>query len=241
VGEKYLKDLKAKEEFPTRVLESVEALANFLVSEVRLVEKSGEGNRREAREMVPLDKVKDPAALARELRWRVRMAMGAGSGDEGRSKPRLNAVAANGVVKRKREVTDVGAKSEEEVHTKNYQPKGWDMERRVPGGLSFLRRKAAKPQEDKAEEGWMEWDSNGMGQVAQQGEDEAEVEVKRDVTVRARRYVKDGMLYLERHRAERVLEIWRWEDASVGDGTLRSVKAEETPANNPEEGLAAQA
>ena len=91
VGERYLKDLKAKEEFSPRILESIESLAQFLVNEARLMERPVDSSsKREAKDMVPADKVKDPCALARELRWRVRLAAGAGSGDEGRGKIKYN-------------------------------------------------------------------------------------------------------------------------------------------------------
>src|ERR1700730_14607994 len=71
VGEKYLRDRRAKEDFPSRILESIEVLADFLVSEVRTMERGLESVRRDVRDQVPNDKVKDAPAVARELRWRV--------------------------------------------------------------------------------------------------------------------------------------------------------------------------
>ena len=76
VGEKYLRDLRSREDFTPRVLESIEALSEFLVSEARAMERSPESVKRDIRDQVPGDKVKDAPALARELRWRVRLAEG---------------------------------------------------------------------------------------------------------------------------------------------------------------------
>jgi len=82
VGERYCRDLKNKEEFSPRVLKSLDALAGFLVSEARTLERGSEIAKKEARESVPADRVKDPSLLARELRWRVRNAAGVDSDAE---------------------------------------------------------------------------------------------------------------------------------------------------------------
>ncbi|KAG9089737.1 JmjC domain-containing histone demethylation protein 1, partial [Ceratobasidium sp. 392] len=79
-ADKYVRDLKAKEEFSPRVLEGLTALASFLVGEARSIER---GTGKEAREHVPGDRIKEPGALARELRWRVRNARGVDSDGEG--------------------------------------------------------------------------------------------------------------------------------------------------------------
>src|ERR1700761_2249215 len=147
VAEKYLRDLKAKEDLPTRVMESIEALAIFLVSEIHTIERGSESGRREAKDMVPSDKVKDPHATARELRWRARLALGGHSGDEGKSKPKISHTV-NGSNKRKREAEDAKQSAEPEhiraVTYKHFKPRDWDVERRLPGGLSVVRRKAAR-------------------------------------------------------------------------------------------------
>ena len=46
------------------------------------MERGNDHAKREAREQVPNDRVKDAPALARELRWRVRLARGESSDDE---------------------------------------------------------------------------------------------------------------------------------------------------------------
>ena len=64
------------------MLESVETLAEFLVAEVRTMEHGSDSAKREAKEQVPSDRVKDAPALARELRWRVRLANGYASDED---------------------------------------------------------------------------------------------------------------------------------------------------------------
>ena len=93
-GEKYLRDLKAKEEFPPRVLDSVEVLAEFLVSEARTMERGTDQTKKEAKDQVPGDRIKDAGAMARELRWRVRLAGGYESDDDSRlrRKPKASSV-----------------------------------------------------------------------------------------------------------------------------------------------------
>lgn len=83
VAEKTLKDLKGKEEFPPRVLNGMDALARFLIKESRIMERSSssETARKDSKEQVPAT-IKDPTALAREFRWRVRLAAGHDSDDE---------------------------------------------------------------------------------------------------------------------------------------------------------------
>ena len=78
------------------MLDSVEALADFLVAEARTIERGTEQAKRVAKEEVPGDRVKDAPALARELRWRVRAANGWGSEDEGGAKGRRKGHTANG-------------------------------------------------------------------------------------------------------------------------------------------------
>ncbi|KAG8795110.1 JmjC domain-containing histone demethylation protein 1, partial [Serendipita sp. 399] len=124
VGEKYCKDLKAKEEFSPRVLKSLDALAGFLVSEARIIERGSEIAKKEAKENVPTDRVKDPSLLARELRWRVRSAAGVDSdtelGGEG-----------DDIVPVKREPGSIrqGTRKRRDDHStplfKNWQPPEW--------------------------------------------------------------------------------------------------------------------
>lgn len=152
VAEGYVRLLKTKEQpIPQRVLEGLVELMDFLMSEVRLIE--GVGNdvgRKEAREMVPGDKVKDPGALARELRWRLRVAVDGESGDEGGLRSRSGA-ATKHTTSRKRKRTaserlDDGLLVSRESSTaasdiarssmfRNFTPKPWDSVNTTKGNV----------------------------------------------------------------------------------------------------------
>lgn len=64
-------------------MNGMDALARFLVKESRILERSSstESARRDTKDQIP-GTIKDPTALARELRWRVRLAAGHDSDDE---------------------------------------------------------------------------------------------------------------------------------------------------------------
>lgn len=165
------------------------------MSEIRILERGTDQAKKEVKEQIPADRVKDAAAVARELRWRVRLAAGNASDDEGSS------VKTNGLgVKRKR-----AAEDEERPRFKNFKPRRWDntIEKSEEGEARIV--KAHKPSEDDGswKEQWVEW-TNGIGE-----HDGAEVQVKSrtETFVRVRRTV-DG---LERQRVERVVESWEWQ------------------------------
>ncbi|KZS99328.1 JmjC domain-containing histone demethylation protein 1 [Sistotremastrum niveocremeum HHB9708] len=210
VGEKYLRELKAKEDLPVRVLESIESLAQFLVNEARTMERGADPAQREAKDMVPTDKVKDPSALARELRWRVRIALGSGSGDEGKGKPKV-LPHVNGTNKRKRDAKDVGVKNPVDAEPtifKHFKPRHWDKELRHPGSVQTEKRQKGRPTLPLGED-WLEW-KDSSPEVRGDDAEEAEVESRHDLTIRARSFEENGILYVERHWAERKLEIWKW-------------------------------
>ncbi|KAH9951433.1 JmjC domain-containing histone demethylation protein 1 [Amylocystis lapponica] len=205
-GEKYLRDLKAKEEFTQRVLESVEALADFLVSEARTMERGTEPAKKEAKEQVPGDRVKDAAALARELRWRVRLASGYTSDDEGRSQRSKSGseLAINGSAnKRKRPASEVGG---EGGLFRNFKRKSWERVVEKPAEQESRVVKAPRPGE-KVDEVWTEWQEEL--DVAEGG-DEVAVDRRRDVVIKVRRTAKG----VERQRVERILEDWVWNSDS---------------------------
>ncbi|KAH8108208.1 jumonji protein [Cristinia sonorae] len=211
-AEKYLRDLKAKEEFPPRVLESVEALADFLVNEGRMMEKGSDQAKKEAKEQVPGDRIKDAPALARELRWRVRLAEGYGSDEDSASRnlKKRKAPATNGDAgwlpggpsKRKR-VSDEHEEAVASVY-RNFKPKTWDLVREKEGEEE--ERTAVKRRVDGDDDRWKEvW-----GAEVVDGDDEGEnvrVKSRRDVLVKVRRTGKG----LERHRVERIVEEWEWQ------------------------------
>ncbi|EEB97929.1 hypothetical protein MPER_02654 [Moniliophthora perniciosa FA553] len=106
------------------------ALADFLVSEARILERGSEHHKKEIKEQVPYDRVKDAPAVARELRWRVRHALGSTSDDESNSRDRngngnSTGVARNG--KRKRARSDSASETPPlTLRFKNFKPETWD-------------------------------------------------------------------------------------------------------------------
>lgn len=119
MGDKVLRDLKtpAGASIHSRVLSSMSALADFLVSEVRGLERGSEGVKKEVKDQIPSDRIKDAAAMARELRWRVRLATGYPSDNEGKASNRN---------KRKRSESGSPAAQEEGGAFRNFKPKTWD-------------------------------------------------------------------------------------------------------------------
>ncbi|KZV67975.1 Clavaminate synthase-like protein [Peniophora sp. CONT] len=197
VAESYLRSLRAKEDFPPRVLSSIESLSTFLVSQARVLERGNEGAKKEAREQVPADKVKDAGAVARELRWRVRLAKGVDSdGEEHHESEHLaNPV---GRPKRKRVITDEGMGG---AQFRNFQPKSWDAVVASSKNVEETRVKARPEAELAQDSEWMDVEGEG------DEKDRAVVSRREVVTVKARK-TPTG---LERHRVTSVLETWRWD------------------------------
>jgi F-box/leucine-rich repeat protein 10/11 len=202
-GEQYLRDLRSKEEFSLRVLESIGYLSTFLMAQARSIERGTESARKEAKEQVPLDRVKDPSAVARELRWRAKAAAGQDSGDENEEMVKkgdsvLNGLANAGELKRRR--LDLGGAHE--TIFRNFRPKVWDnvTERAAEEDLrAFETTRLVEGELSK----WLEWEDG-----ADEG-DRHPVQVKRrkEETTRVRRL---GPNRLERQRIERVVEEWVW-------------------------------
>lgn len=231
MAEKYLRDLKAKEEFSSRVLGSLEALSSYLVSEARTMERGSEAAKRDAKEQVPTDKVKDAPALARELRWRVRLTAGTTSDDEEHGRPPKKMLTngnanVNGGVKRKRSPIDIqGAETGTiRVQFRNFQPKGWDAVEDLPKEEETASVQAVYPDEVGWEQRWIKWDDEVLGGDGRQ----AMVERKREITVRVRKI--DGGV--ERQRIERTFEKWGWSGVSDEDVAEKDVemKLEEDPS-----------
>ena len=219
VADKYLRDLKAKEEFSPRILESLEALCSYLVLEVRTMERGSEAAKRDAKEHVPTDRIKDAPALARELRWRVRLAAGTTSDDEEHGRPVKKALTnggtnVNGGIKRKRspvemQGTETGT-TLGRVQFRNFQPKGWDVAEDLPKEEETQTVQAVYPEEVGWQQRWIKWDD---GALAGDAGRQALVERKREITIRARKI--DGGL--ERQRIERMFEKWEWSGVSDAD------------------------
>jgi hypothetical protein len=234
VGEKYLRDLKNREDFPQRVLEGIEALSQFLVSEVRIMERGTEQAKKEAKEQVPTDRVKDPAALARELRWRAKLAGGYLTDDEGPNPPptkdvqtSINGHLGNGVRhKRKRALTDELFEQVPHDNKRNYRPRLWDAVSESPADVGKRVVRCRKPEDGadwKAE--WMDWADEQIDNI--DGE-EADVVRQRNVIFKLQKTAHG----LERQRVERVIEEWFWR----GDNNRNSAEpsnAQTTAATSP--------
>ena len=225
-AEKYLRDLKAKEDFPPRVLESIEALADFLVHESRTMEKGSEQGKREAKDAVPGDRVKDAPALARELRWRVRLAEGCPSDEDvsSRNMKKRKALATNGDTastsanKRKRASEDhEDAETSVPSLFKNFQPKGWDVVRDSAGEEEEATMRVKRI--DDGSDGWKDVWSQEVVESSEDGE-EARMKRRRNVLVKVRRTAKG----LERHRVERVVEEWSWEEGTASEAEAMEVE-----------------
>jgi hypothetical protein len=211
----------------------MESLASFLISEVHALERGTEHARKIAKEHVPGERIKDPSALAREFRWRVRLASGYASDDEGhgRRKAKVHSAAVaevavngtNGHVhgKRKREspagvasavtaTTSSGMEdSQPRAIFKNFKPKTWDLEEEVKGEVQVRTTVAPQPIEgDEWAAAWADWKEDWEGS---EGATQVEVHARRDVLVRTRRTAKG----LERQRIERVSEEWVWGDEEM--------------------------
>jgi hypothetical protein len=208
VADKYLRDIKAKEEFSSRVFEGIEALACFLVSEVRTAEKGTDQAKKEAKEQIPADRVKDAAALARELRWRVRIAAGYGSDDEGLVRKDVKVVPlVNGAAGTKRKRGQVEQGEDRMAKFKNFKPRLWETVSEVASENDKRVVRASKPDRDQWTEHWVDWKDDATEGT---GADEADVNRRRDVIVKVRRTATG----VERQRVERVIEEWRWSEAS---------------------------
>ncbi|KAI0653207.1 hypothetical protein C8Q70DRAFT_1037857 [Cubamyces menziesii] len=225
-GEKYLRDLKAKEEFSPRVMESVEALADFLVSEARTMERGNESAKRQAKEEVPGDRIKDAPALARELRWRVRHAAGYSSEDESRGSRKTKATVngdgtANGIGNKRKRIAMENSEDSLELF-RNFKRPSWDRVEERPTEKESRMARVRKP--DTKVQDWAQAWVSGSGDAEVDDGEEAHVERKKDVIVKVRKTAKG----LERQRVERVLEEWVWN----GEGTS-TASPPHSSASNP--------
>ncbi|PFH47184.1 hypothetical protein AMATHDRAFT_68337 [Amanita thiersii Skay4041] len=199
VGDKYLRDLKgaSRVDIPSRVLASIVSLAEFLVSEARLLEKGNEHDKKEAKDQIPVDRIKDAPAMARELRWRTRLLVyGSASDDEIASK---DAVVTGGKRKRSAE-----SPSGDDGPFKNFRPKKWDstIETMVEKGKRIL--KVEKP-DDEWKDKWSTWKDMDVEQ--NEASKDAQVTHEQEVLVRVRKTARG----IERQRIERTVEEYVWE------------------------------
>jgi F-box/leucine-rich repeat protein 10/11 len=177
------------------------SLAEFLVSEARILERGSEQAKKEAKDQIPSERIKDAPAMARELRWRLKAAAGYSSDDDGPPAIRKGKEGMNG---NKRKRMDSGSLELDSRHFRNFMPKSWDrvMEKTTENETVRMRVKVPGSGDDWKEQ-WSGWDKDG-----DEDGDEAEVKRQREIVVKVRRTLK-GM---ERQRIERVVEEWLWDD-----------------------------
>ncbi|KIY51157.1 Clavaminate synthase-like protein [Fistulina hepatica ATCC 64428] len=222
VADKYLRDLRSSIYPSPRVLDSLEALADLLVSQVRVLEKAGRNEQdervdkaaKEVKEAIPSDRIKDPAGLARELRWRVKFARGESSDDEaGQGRMASTPLRADTFSrKRRRTDHDIGpstGQSVSSVQFRNFKPKVWDEIAQQENSTHFTTRPCGKPMpgEDDWIAAWMKWDGDEERMSVEDDKGTlglASVQVRRHVATKVRRTAEG----LERQRVDRIHEQW---------------------------------
>lgn len=195
VADKYLRDLKASAgaSLPPRVVTSIIALADFLVSEVRTLEHGSEQAKKEVKDQIPADRVKDAAATARELRWRSNLAGGYTS--DGEDSHGLNGHQQGHRSLKRKQTSSESPSKDEPVRFKNFRPRKWECIVDEMGESEWRTVKLLRPQEDlKA------WRDDEVGDA------EADVTARRNTIVKIRRTEKG----LQRERVDRVVEEWVW-------------------------------
>lgn len=209
------------------MLESIEVLSDFLVSEVRTMERGSESLRRDVRDQVPNDKVKDAPAVARELRWRVRLAQGYASDGDQSGRFRAGEPLTKDVGRKRKRDTEFSHTVQGDARFRNFQPKIWEAlaEEQEEG----VRHLTVQPAQDISSlvEGWKDWKEEPIMSQMVNG-DKVEVGRRRQVIVKTRRTVNG----LERQRVERVVETWNWDDvedanaeSATGSGDAETVAA----------------
>lgn len=176
------------------------------------MERGIEHAKKEAKDQVPGDRVKDAFAMARELRWRVRLANGYTSDDDSRNRRKGDPVATTNAThgnvagkKRKRVEEDMDGRGSSGTFM-HYKPRPWDVVVARPTQMEQKTLKVSRPsisRTDWADE-WVEWqDFNETADAP-----ETVMKQRRDVIVKVRRTGQG----IERQRVERVLENWTWDD-----------------------------
>ncbi|KAK7466936.1 JmjC domain-containing histone demethylation protein 1 [Stygiomarasmius scandens] len=198
VADKYLKDLKTPNgvSLPPRVLTSISSLVDFLMSEVHTLEQGAEHAKKEVREQIPHDRIKDAPALVRELRWRVKHASGYTSDDEDEPGRQLSSL------KRKRKRSE--SVSGDVPRFRNFKPKGWDKVVESCGEPEQLTLRLRRPDND---EEWTEkWIEDAQTNGGEEVGEEASMQ-RTNITIVKVRKTADG---LEKERIERRVERWTW-------------------------------
>ena len=171
-------------------MEGILTLAEFLVGEARILESGSDQAKKETKEQVPVDRVKDAPAVARELRWRVKQALGYSSDDEGSGSGRRP-----GAGSKRRRIED----EEEPSVFRNFKPRPWDaiVSKTEDAQTSDVKMPPVEPGDDD----WTQrWTGDEIG-----GETDGKVSRRRELVTKVRR---TGREKIERQRIERTVEEW---------------------------------
>lgn len=169
-----------------------------------MLEKGSEYGRKETRDQIPSERIKDAPAMARELLWRTRLLLHGSASDE---EAVDNDFGNFRVGKRKRSAESPGI--DDSSSFKNFKPKKWDSstEKVIEKELRTVRLSRPEEEDEKWKERWSEWrtlEDDGDAQVAQ-------VTHFRDVLIRVRKTSRG----LERQRIERTMEELVWEHSDT--------------------------
>ena len=178
------------------------------------MERGPDSLKRDVRDQVPNDKVKDAPAVARELRWRVRLAQGYTSDDDQSGRFRAREPMAKEVGRKRKRDPEFSQGVEGDSKFRNFQPKIWEAvaEEQEEG----VRHLTVQPTQDISSlvESWTDWKEDPIGSQSHMvNGDNVEVGRRRQVIIKTRRTVHG----FERQRVERVVETWNWDD--VGDAS----------------------
>lgn len=180
------------------------------MSEVRAIERGPESVRRDVRDQIPNDKVKDAPAVARELRWRVRLAEGYTSDGDHPGRVRAGEHMTKDVGHKRKRDPEFLSTARGDPRFRNFQPKIWEAlaEEQEEG----VRHLTLRPTQDIGSlvEGWTGWEEEPIRSQMVDG-DEVEVGRRRQVIVKTRRTFRG----FERQRVERVVETWSWDDGNA--------------------------
>ncbi len=178
------------------------ALADFLVSEARILERGADAAKKEVREQIPADRVKDASAVARELRWRLKLAEGSASDEEGVKKGDKTNGHVNGV--KRRRVDGEGLEGGT-FRFRNFKPRSWD---RIEETVEDLKTETGRVISPGTGDSWVDtWiNPDNPAEDAMDGGQSAEVVRQRTMVVKVRKTPKG----LERQKIERIVEQWSW-------------------------------
>ena len=181
------------------------------------MERGPDSLKRDARDQVPNDKVKDAPAIARELRWRVRLAQGYASDGEQSGQFRAREPMAKEVGRKRKRDAEFSQAVEGDSKFRNFQPKIWEAlaEEQEEG----VRHLTVQPSQDISSlaESWTDWKEDPIRSQSQMmNGDNVEVGRRRQVITKTRRTVHG----FERQRVERIVETWNRGD--VGNASVNT-------------------